>query len=329
MADQLIYHDIPDSAKETVRNYWARKLPRFDRLLSNYGPDAQTIRLTLRHQAERYEADGIIILPTGTLVGRAAGSTYQEAIDLAVDTLVAELRKHRRVIRRDYEYRRQNRSGDVDISTPLLETHRRENQRGRFNEVLRPVLRALRDHARQELAVALAGGQLKPGVLTTHALAEQVAQRAWDSFDDRPAAWPPDRWIVDLMHDVIDEHAAQSAAPSSTGGAPVPAAPKGQNGTVPHEFTWPDGEQIQLSELLPTGVEPPPWQHMPADQQQRWIVEQLQTIPRSQRRALSLYVLDGWDETDIAELQRRSREEVRADILTARETLRDRLLQVA
>ena len=72
MSTHLVFNGVGDDVKTRLEAYWAKKLPRLEKLLVPYPADLQEIRLTVSHHQQNsrhsfYEARAVIRLPTGTL----------------------------------------------------------------------------------------------------------------------------------------------------------------------------------------------------------------------------------------------------------------------
>ena len=106
MSDHMVFHDCPDWQKEAIRSYWLQKTPRIERLLTRFPEDQRELRLTVTHKPKRYDVHAVLLLPTGSLAAEASSPTDRDAIDMVVDKLVAEVRRHKEAIRRDYLYHR-------------------------------------------------------------------------------------------------------------------------------------------------------------------------------------------------------------------------------
>lgn len=100
MAEHLIFHDCSQGTKQAIGEYWGKKMERLERLLTTFPEDQRHLRLTMRfHQPERYEAQAVLSLPTGTLVAQSEGRDAHEVTDLVVDRLAEEIRRHKGVLR--------------------------------------------------------------------------------------------------------------------------------------------------------------------------------------------------------------------------------------
>jgi ribosome-associated translation inhibitor RaiA len=95
--------------KEEVRDYWGRKHGRLDRLLQTFPEDQRLTRVAIRPTRIGWDVHTVIALPTATLVADSEASTWQEGVDLAVDRLTFEIRRHKKFLTHDFEYRRKSR----------------------------------------------------------------------------------------------------------------------------------------------------------------------------------------------------------------------------
>ena len=328
MAEHVIFHDCLDETKRRIEEYWRQKTPRIERLLQHFPDDQRHLRLSIRRHPKRYEAHVSLRLPTGTLVAEASGRDSFEALDIVADRLAAEIRRHREVIRRDDAYRRKRARPAIAVSAAApLAAHKRTKDNAAFLELLQPILLALRDHAHRELVLAQLQDRIKPGELSVSELLDETAALAWERFDSRPADRPIDQWLVELLHEALDDREREPVAMVSLEER-LPdddARYEADTGwTAENALIGGRPAPLTLDEVLPSYRAPEPWQEIAAEEQRRWILRQLRRFPRRQGRALMLYALEGWDEEDIAMLQGRTAGEVRADIEGARRTLQER-----
>jgi ribosomal subunit interface protein len=100
MSSQTRLEVVVTAVEDHMEAYWAKKLPRLQKLLVPYHEDVQEIRLTVYcHQQSPgrywYEARAVIQLPTGTLVAEAADKDFRAALDEVADTLAKEIKRHK------------------------------------------------------------------------------------------------------------------------------------------------------------------------------------------------------------------------------------------
>ena len=121
-----------------------------------------------------------------------------------MDKLRAEIRQHKERLRHEeVHHRRCRRERDFATAEPHLTALHHERDRDVFFDLLRPLLRNLRDHARRELIIAQLEGDILPGELTVSDLLDEVLLRAWDEWNDRPRTQRLDRWLVRLLHEIL------------------------------------------------------------------------------------------------------------------------------
>ena len=256
---------------------------------------------------------------------------YQAAIDAVIDILAEEIRRHKEQLRRDRTHRKkQQQQTDIATTLEFLEQDIRQQRREFFFDLLRPVLRNLRNHARRELVFAQLEGKVSPDEMTVSDLLDEAILRAWERFEQRPPQQPLDQWIGGLMHETIDEREAK-AIPAISLETEIPEDdPRFQvesGWILDNEPFWSDLESLTLEDILPQHEVEEPWDAYSLDEKERWLFAQLSKLPKLQRRALMLYLLEGWEVEEIAMLQQRSVTEVGADIEAAQTFLKDQLWQ--
>jgi RNA polymerase sigma factor (sigma-70 family) len=342
MSSHLVFNGVDDAVKARLEAYWAKKLPRLQKVLVPYRTDLQEIRLTVyRHQQgpqrSWYEVRGAIHLPTGTLAAQADDKDPQAALDRLTDALVTEIKRHKEHVRHDYVFKRKRRErADLSAAGPQLKEHVEAGRQEDFFRLLRPHLRFLRDHARHELRVLELNGMLHRREVTVADLLDEVASRAWERFADRPRHLSLDLWLTDLLHETLEEWVKQEPRPHDSleekpDEAPPNAVPPMEERQEKEEAEWwdelsPFEHTILLEDLIPGSDETDAWDGLEAEEQRERVLSLLQKLPATQRRAFLLHALEDYDTAEIAMLQDRPESEVKADIEAARQTLRDRLL---
>ena len=332
MPEHVVFHGVTDAAKADIRAYWDRKWKRLERLLRPFPPDQRHLRLSIRSHAPYYDVRAVLLLSTGTLVanGRSHRPDFHEAIDSVADRLAEEIRRHKGLLRNDYLcHRKRRRQRDLIGIRAAIEEHFAKRDRQAFGELLRPALRGLQDHAQRELVIAQLEGRVRPNDVTVSDVIDEVVARAYEQFAERPLG-PLDRWLVRLLHEVVDAHAMESPVGESLEQV-IPADDhrfRVDSGWVlENEPFWTDVEPLTLEQVLPAEDAPEPWQQLAAEEQRQEILKLLQSMPRQQHRTFTLHALDGWDADEIAMIQGRCVEEVRRDIEGASRFLQERLTQ--
>jgi RNA polymerase sigma factor (sigma-70 family) len=330
MQTHWIFNDCSEGLKANLQAYWEKKQPRLEKLLRPFRPSLRDLRLTIyRHeQPPRWEMRGVLHLPTGTLTAEATELDYKPALDRVADVLVEEIKRHKERLRRDYVYRRKNRRREeLTAASPLLEHDVTQGRRQAFFDLLRPLLRSLHEHARRELHILELENILPRGEVTAADLVDEVLTRAWQQFATRSMRRSLDLWLIDLLHQVVEQW-RQQPPPLALAGE---AKQEVESSKEQEEEWWrellEEAEPLALEELAPGGNGNEAWERLETEEQRKWLLQLLSGLPALQRQAFELYALEGFDAAEIAMVQDRPEAEVKADIEAARQTLRAQMIE--
>jgi DNA-directed RNA polymerase specialized sigma24 family protein/ribosome-associated translation inhibitor RaiA len=329
MSEHVVFHRCPDRQKEVLRSYWFQKVPRIERLLARFPEDQRELRLTVTCKPKRYDVHAVLLLPTGSLAAGASSQFDRQAIDTVVDKLVAEVRRHKDVIRHEDQYRRKQRRKELSHhAATVLQPAVSKPDKETFFNLLSPVMARLEDHARHELLVAELQGRIGREQVTATDLLDETILHAWEQFSQKEQTEPLEIWLTRLLHDVLDEQVGpmqathslyEQAAIEDPGGEAVASAAS-DDIPIREEFL-----SLTFEQILPDDEGAEPWRQVAAVDQAKWALAQLGTVSAQQRRAFTLHLLEGWEPDEIAMVQGRTVEEVRTDIEAVRQMLRDRL----
>ena len=111
--EQQFFDHCPRAMRESVREYWLKKHERLDRLLRTFPEDQRLMRLAIRPWRVGWDVRISLALPTGTLVSESEATSWAEGLDLAVDRLTFEIRRHREFLRHDSAQRRKRRRAAI------------------------------------------------------------------------------------------------------------------------------------------------------------------------------------------------------------------------
>lgn len=335
MISHWVFNSVDDATKQRLQAYWAKKLPRLQKLLVRYPADLQELRLTIsrhRHDSQNswYEVRGVIHLPTGTLAAEAEGKDPQAALDRVADALVTEIRRHRDLVRNEYIYKRKARNrAELSAAGPLLKRDVEKGRREDFFQLLRPHLRHLRDYARHELKLLGRDGLLHRGEATVDDLLDEVLSRAWREFSNRPRNLSLDLWLIDLVDDTLEEWIKQEPRHHASPEQEVDDVPPDMVPRPDEQEWWTpllgEDETLTLGDLIPDERETEAWEQLDADEQRERLFSLLRELPKPARQALLLHALEDYNTAEIAKLQDRPEDEVKADIEAARQMLKERL----
>ena len=106
MEQTFFFKNLSKKEEELFSDYINKKLPKIAGLLQRFSRDSHTLKVTVE-KFEKHSAYGVELylnLPTKPLVSKEASHTINKAIDLSVDRLLAQLKKHLAQLRKDREH---------------------------------------------------------------------------------------------------------------------------------------------------------------------------------------------------------------------------------
>ncbi len=198
-----------------------------------------------------------------------------------------------------------------------------------FMKALRPLLGHLGRHARRELRILEASGTLHPGQVVLGHLLDEVVTRAWLQFADRPERMGLDLWLTKIVDEILEEQVHPDER--------LPESLYRQSDEMPPQhvpqvddqewWVWLLGEDGAMTDENAVVDRQSTWaeEFLEAEELMDRIHALLGELPKLQRRAFVLNVLEAFELFEIAMLQDRSENQVQADIEAARNHLRERL----
>jgi RNA polymerase sigma factor (sigma-70 family) len=194
------------------------------------------------------------------------------------------------------------------------------------------VLEDLYNLARREIAMSQVQGELKAGDLTPEAILDDVAKRALEQFEEKPAELDLRPWLFQLTLDAIKCRKRQIERNRQ---ALISLEEDGRNGKPTnevedvdeiYEFYQPDN-QIHLKDLISDGRLPTPAQAVIQREFQQHINRTLAQLPRRWREAFMLYSIEGLTLEEVARVTRQPVDSTRRAVEMAREYLRTCLVE--
>jgi RNA polymerase sigma factor (sigma-70 family) len=337
MSTQWVFNGVDEVLKTRLQAYWEKKWPRLQRLLSNYRPDLVEVRLTLyQHQQNSsrtwYELRVVVQLPTGTVSAEVNDDDPRVALDKVTDTLRLEITRHKELVRRDYVFKRKRRHrDDLSAAGPLLQHDHEKGRRKDFFGLLRPLVGYLRDHARRELNIYELNGLLHEGEYTVSDLFDEVATRAWQQFPQKPKNKPLDLWLIEILHDTLDEWVKQQGRTPMSLEEETELVSPAEVPQIDDQEWWSmllgydESESSMLEDLVQDLEATEDFEQIEAKDAADRILPILNTLPKQQRQAFLLHVLEDFKTDEIAMIQNRPEQVVKAEIETAVRTLKDLL----
>ncbi|HVA50749.1 MAG TPA: sigma factor-like helix-turn-helix DNA-binding protein [Pirellulales bacterium] len=316
------FHDCDELIKAEVEAYWNKKAPRLERLLKTFPEGLRDLSVSVYHNRPRAVFDGraVLELPSRTLAAGASEKDLRALVDRLADVLATEIKRHRSRLRHDWVYRRKSRRRDeLTAAGPMLEQDRRERRREAFFELLMPILRPLKEHARREVRLLEKQGTIGRGEVTAADILSEAVLRAWEEFDQRPSGWHLDVWLMDVMDDCLDKLRSEPKRVPLSNRLLAEMAEERDGGR------W-SASAVTMEDLMPGEESSLAWDDLGRAEQQDRVDRLLGTMPGRRRDAFTQFILEGFDAAEIAMIQDRTEAEVKADIEAARQALKELLL---
>lgn len=88
-------------------DYVAQKIDSIETLLTKFADDAALLKVSIEkyNKHDAYEVEFCLTLPTKSLVGTEASHAITKAVDISKDRLIAQLKKHMAMLRRDRQHK--------------------------------------------------------------------------------------------------------------------------------------------------------------------------------------------------------------------------------
>jgi DNA-directed RNA polymerase specialized sigma24 family protein len=270
-----------------------------------------------------------VLLPADTLIGLGEGTTADLAFSDAVDWLAGELRRRTQISRAEVvELRRRTRERDIAGAGGFLVLDHARGDDASFTDVFRPLLRHARDHAYRELAAAECAGSTDMSAVSVSDVLDQTLVRAWDRFGERPRDRAIDVWLIAVVEEILDEYVGDTEPtfPSAQDHAQrLQRLAERHERLADSEPHWGTPGLLTFEALLPETEPSELLRGLGHEAEHRVLMNLLADLPRAQRRAFTLSSLEGYAIDDIARVQSRSPEAVRADIARVHDRLYDRI----
>ena len=256
------------------------------------------------------------------------GSSLEQALDGAADTLEKTLK--RTLGRRDSLFKRRARArAEFTAVDPLLQRDAKIGNQKEFLTLLDPLLGHLRDHARRQLRILEINELLPQNQVTAADLLNEVMARAWLRFVDRPRQMSLDLWLVNLLDETLDEKIKPEPQMKRSLDQHADEVHSEDVPQVDDQEWWvwllDEDETITLGDAIPSSESASAAEQLEAEELKDRVHALLGELPKAQRQAFVLNVLEAFDLFEIAMLQDRPESEIQADIEAARNTIRERL----
>jgi len=277
---------------------------------------------------KRWELRASLYLPTGLIVANEEGAELHPVLDNGADELVRQIHRHKAKVRKEHLFRRRQRQLEHENAAAVsLESDYNVRHPAAFFELFKPLLTAVQSHAARELRILELEEAIPAGEVTVDDLVDDVLVIAWESYGERPQNTPIDVWLIGILHERLAE--LQDCYGDIKLSSPVEraSADEGADFDPDDLHYWlsqalEPAEPVTLEDVL-AGEESGDWlRRLEVNEQHERVLGYLQQLPKHERQAFMLSVMEGFEIREIAMALDRTEIQVAADIENARTTVR-------
>ena len=324
----------PDAA---VQRHLDRGIAKLDTYTKKFPTRAGKLSIEHRERDGVYSVNLVLELPNRTIAAHDMAPHLLGAVDRTFRRATRQVREFKSLLRRDHLHRHTREVLDAlpgiseaDVSDVVkrhdLDEFRRMAQAhmGRVRRFMREELRALRSR------VPWFRGSIDD-------LVDETMARAFETFDRKPWAQGPDRWLYSVALDILEEQ-IQSARrePVTEEGVLDPdmaEVPPDEAQELVRQYLTDVEALDELDPVNEDGMDRASQADDPAmlaeqHDLESWIGRLIAELPRSWRRAFLLHFVEGFDLQEVAQIQNLSEESVRMNVHSAELFLRERLGEV-
>jgi RNA polymerase sigma factor (sigma-70 family) len=269
-------------------------------------------------------------LPSGQMAVQESASSPTAAIKAAFDDLVAQIGKHKQLLRNSHSWRRHRALEGVPRGeVPFEETFAAVAPQTATDEDVRSYLNAnlrrLRLFVEREISFRENSGDLEPESVTWEEVVDEAVARALDDEAEKPDLITLEPWLYRLALQALNDFASRSPNGEEVDlDGPRERRNEHARDEARLQFYQPD-ETMTAESSIPDGRAWTPEQIAYSDEMITLVQFALRTANREDREAFILYAIEGFSLKEIATIVDHTPEQVRQSIQNAREALRRNL----
>lgn len=265
-------------------------------------------------------------LPSGQMAVQQSAASMTAAIKAAFDDLLAQVGKHKELLRNSHSWRRHRvlegtPSPQVAFESTIAalppQTATNEDVRSYVNANLR----RLRLYVEREISFREDSGDLEPNSITWEEIVDEAVARALDERVEKPDKITLEPWLYHLAMQALNDIASPPANATAVDLQSQNQRRNGDAGDGHFQFYQPD-ETITAESAIADGRAWTPEQIAYSDEMVALVQFALGAARREDREAFILYAIEGFSLKEIASIAGRTPEQIRQSIQAARAALR-------
>jgi RNA polymerase sigma factor (sigma-70 family) len=267
-------------------------------------------------------------LPSGQLAVHESAPTAVQAAKAAFADLLAQLNKHKELLRSQHKWRGRRAGRQAIPAVPFEKTVAAVTAPSVTDADIRSYvnvsLARLERFVDRELRYREAGGLIEPGWITRDEVIDEVIATALADGEERPQPLSLERWLYRLSIRALSEIDARNHEHVPTA-VPLETSARKQNVRASNDsqlqYHQPD-ELLLEEEVIADRRALTPEEIAASDEILQQVESALLHAPARDREAFVLFAIEGFTVEEIAAATDRSVDDVRASIAAAREHLR-------
>ncbi len=331
MRQEVFYKNLEPAF--SIKNYLERQIKRIERRILKFPEDQVFLHVTLeKHpRKEEYVALFTLSLPKRQLHAEEQGKNLRHILKEVCGDLIEQLEGVKSKLRREEVYKRKRAKFQVQEPVPGMAPYEKTYEAKALTDLILPQLKKLYNFVRREIIYHQLIGDIEPYDLTITDIVDETVLFAVRNFDQKLDSFPLDRWLyriaLDILEREVEEIKAEREArvPVETEiPEPEPTEAISTLGSEILDFWQPD-ETLKLEDLVPDDKMPTPEEILTRQEIQKYIHQTLSQLPKGWRESFILYSVEGFSLEEVAWVRRKSVDEVRKEIQSAREFLQAKL----
>jgi RNA polymerase sigma factor (sigma-70 family) len=326
-----------------VEREFQLQLRKLERRLQVFKPDLVHFHAILEHKnGHSFGVSLNLRLPSGQMAAQNSGANVQAALKASFSDLLAQINKHKELLRGQWNWKSRRGSGRRQIVSPAVPfeqtlasvqpdigTAAQQPQgasgNGDVSNWVNANLERLENFVDRELRYRVASGQLREGQVSREEVIDEVMVSALSQDEEKPDELSLESWFYRLALQAIRR---LTQANADTGNVSLDAPARVQNVTGSDEnllqYHQPD-DSLQEEAIIRDENVRTPEEIVASEEMVAQLDFVLHEVKAEDREAFVLYALEGFTVEEIARITDRSADRIRRSIQSARDSIQQKL----
>lgn len=310
-----------------LENTINQQVEKLNRYLRVFRPDLVHLKGIIAENSGRqgYGVSLNLRLPTGQMASQEAATTTVEAIKVAFESIIEQLKKHKSQLRNQHKWPRRRGPQRAIETVPFEETVAAVRPElvssADVYSYVNANLPRLQRYVERQLAAREADGLLLANQIAPEDVIGEAIANALDEQHEHPERMKLEPWLYRLTKEAIEQLRADDGEEYNIPLEPSRREPDAHETDEPRfQFHQPDEQVFEENVIPDAGANNP--EELAARRELISLVESnLREAGRSEREAFILYTIEGFTLEEVADITNHSVEEVRVAIRKGREHL--------